>query len=742
MATKSTDNEILGNFNDLLSERYLAYSLSTIISRSLPDVRDGLKPVHRRILFAMSQLKLDPTSSFKKCARVIGDVIGKYHPHGDAAVYESLVRLAQDFALRYPLIHGQGNFGSIDGDNAAAMRYTESKLTKMATYMLDELDEETVEFRLTYDSQEEEPTVLPAAFPNLLANGTEGIAVGMATSIPPHNLDELCEALLVMIKNPEITTRELIEIIPGPDFPTGGSIIKDSTSILNAYETGKGFVTLRAKWEKEELSHGLYQIIITEIPYQVQKSKLIIKIADLLREKKLPLLSDVRDESSENIRIIIEPKSKSVDPEILMESLFKLSDLQVNIYFNMNVITKDTIPKLMGLKDLLLAFLDHRKVVVTNRSQCRLNKINNRLEIIEGYLIVYLNLDEVIKIIRESDEAKKDLMERFVLSDNQAETILNMRLRSLRKLEEFELNKEKKKLYQEKEDLEGILQSDQKLWKIISAELKEIQKDYSKKTEIGKRKTNLLEKLDIKSDFKLEDFTEKEPITIICSEMGWIKAMKAHNVDLNEIKYKDGDKERFILQASTHDKLLIFTEKGKFYTIGCEKINRARGNGDPIRSIIDIEDSDKIIDMFIYVASNKYLLVSKEGKGFIVNSEDLLAYLKTGKQILSCSEKDKAYLCRLMKGDLVAIIGENRKMLIFPLDEIPHMKKGQGVKLQKYQNSNVLDIKLFSKEEGLSWKVGEKVKTQKDLRGWIDRRATSGKLPPTGFPRTGLFNWY
>ncbi|KKB96384.1 DNA topoisomerase 4 subunit A [Candidatus Arcanobacter lacustris] len=727
-------------FNQALSERYLAYALSTIMSRSLPDVRDGLKPVHRRLLYAMRQLNLNPTNGFKKCARVVGDVIGKYHPHGDVAVYETLVRLAQEFTVRYPLIQGQGNFGSIDGDNAAAMRYTESRLSEVAMLLLKELDDDTVDFKLTYDDQESEPTLLPAAFPNLLANGSEGIAVGMATSVPPHNLHELSDALLYLVKHPEASCADLLKFVPGPDFPTGGIIVENPSTIQTAYEAGRGSFRLRAKWHRENLNHGLYQIIITEIPYQVQKSKLIEKIADLFKEKKLTMLGNVRDESAEDIRIILEPKNRTASEDMIMEVLFKLTDLEIRYNLNLNVLDSDCIPRVMNLKEVLVAFLDHRHKVVLRRSNYRLNKINDRLEILDGLIIAYVNLDEIIKIIREEDEPKEELITRFKLTSNQADAILNMRLRSLRLLEEMVIRKERDQLLIDKEKLELIISDNGTCQKVITDEIKEIQKKFGYSNPLGTRRTEISGAAPVTNLISAEDFIEKEAVTILSSKMGWIRAIKGHSDDISDTKYKEGDEEKFIIKAHTTDKLIIFSEKGKFYTILVDKIARGKGQGDPIRLLIDLENDDEIITMFIAGDNRNLLLASKSGKGFIVSEQDVIASTKTGKQILNLSSKDKAFLCKIVDGDALAIIGDNRKLLIFKVDELPVMKKGQGVALQKYKEAMVSDIKIFNLAEGLSWSLGNKTRLETELIGWLGKRASVGKLPPVGFPKNNKFD--
>lgn len=727
------------SFNEALSERYLAYALSTIMSRSLPDVRDGLKPVHRRLLYAMLQLKLDPQSGFKKCARVVGDVIGKYHPHGDVAVYDTLVRLAQSFSVRYPLVEGQGNFGSIDGDNAAAMRYTEARLTEVALALLNDIDSNTVDFRATYDGSEEEPIVLPAAFPNLLANGSEGIAVGMATSIPPHNAGEICDALLHVIKHPNARTEKLCEFIPGPDFPTGGVLVEPHESIINYYDTGKGSFRLRAKWEKENLSHGLYQIVITEIPYQVQKSKLFERIAELFQEKKLALLGNIRDESTEEIRIILEPKNRNVDPAMLMESLFKLTDLEVRISLNMNVIASANVPKVLNLREVLQEFLNHRHIVLLRKSNYRLGKIAARLEILEGLLIAYLNLDKIIKIIREEDEPKKEMMKRFKLTENQAEAILNMRLRQLRKLEEIEIQNEHSTLMKEKQELEALLKDEKLRWSVIASEIKDIKKRFGESTKLGKRRTGFSEAPQLQ-DISIEAFVEREPITVFCSKMGWVRAVKGHNEDLSDIKYKEGDEERFVVKTHTTDKLLIFASDGRFFTLGCDKIQRGKGQGEAIRIMIDLDENHDLVFMKSHEAQGKLLIASSSGKGFIVKEEDVIAQTRSGRQVLNLAGNETAKIATPAIGDKVAVIGENRKLLIFNIGEIPEMKRGAGVKLQSYKDGGISDAKCFNSKDGLSWNMGGRVRTETNIIEWFGKRSSTGKQPPQGFPKSNRFN--
>lgn len=730
------------SFRTTLEEKYLAYALSTITSRSLPDVRDGLKPVHRRLLYAMLLLKLDPKSGYKKCARVVGDVIGKYHPHGDVAVYEAMVRLAQNFAVRYTLVEGQGNFGSIDGDNAAAMRYTEARLTDIAMALLEGIDEDTVGFRPTYDGSETEPVVLPSAFPNLLANGSEGIAVGMATSIPPHNVGELCDALIYLIGNPECSVAKLARHIPGPDFPTGGIIVEPEANIVNAYETGRGAIRLRAKWHVEELSHGMYQIVITEIPYQIQKSRMIEKIAELYKDKKLPLLGNIRDESAEEIRLILEPKNRSVDAEMLMESMFRTTDLETRFNMNLNVLDATGTPRVMNLKEILFAFLEHRLDVLIKRTNYRLGKIAHRLEVLGGLMIAYLNLDEVIRIIREEDEPKPVMMKKWKLTEVQVEAILNMRLRSLRKLEEFEIKSENDALSKEQKELKALLASDEKCWIRITDEIKDIKLRFGPKNPEGKRRTAFAE-APVGKVIDIEAFVEKEPITILCSSMGWIRAIKGHQQDLSDVKYKEGDEEKFLLHGQTTDKLLVFTSDGKFYTINADKLPRvtlkSSGHGEPVRLMVDMDNAAEVVAMSIYNPEANLLVAASSGKGFIVEASEVMAQTRNGKQILNVTEGHKAMICTPVEGDHVAIIGDNRKLLLFPITQIPPMKRGQGVTLQKYKDGGLSDIKTFNLKEGLTWQLGGKIRTETDVKPWLGNRADAGRLPPTGFPRTNKF---
>lgn len=727
------------SFKDILSQGYLSYSLSVIADRALPDVRDGLKPVHRRILYAMNELQLNPASGFKKCARVVGDVIGKYHPHGDSAVYDAMVRLAQDFAVRYPLVDGQGNFGNVDGDNAAAMRYTEARLTDVAMAIMENLDDGTVVFNPTYDGDNQEPAVMPCAFPNLLANGSSGIAVGMATNIPPHNVGEIADALQVLIKKPDCTVADLLQHIKGPDFPTGGELVESPENIQKVYETGRGALKIRARWEKEELSHGLYQIVVTEIPYGIKKSDLIAKIAKLLLEKKLPFLADIRDESAENVRIVLEPRNRNIEPEHLMGHLFKQTDLQINFNLNMNVLDKDHVPGVRNLKEVLQAFLAHRQDVLIRRSTHRLDKINHRMEILEGFLVAYLNLDEVIRIIREEDDAKACLMKTFNLTEVQADSILNMRLRSLRKLEEMQIKDEHTALAQEKAGLEALLVDEALRWKAISAEVAVMKKKFGQSTALGKRRTLIsgaVEEIEV----PVEAMIEKEPITVILSEKGWVRSVKGHIALDDDIKFKDGDRLKFGLHAQTTDKILLFATNGRFYTLQADKLPRGRGFGEPLRLSVDLPEEDDIICMFVYQTGRKRLIVSKRGKGFAVKEDDLVAQTRNGRIILNLVHGDEAKFCLPFEGDTVAIVGSNRKLLIFDALEIPEMTRGQGVFMQKYpEGVSVSDIKLFNKEDGLAYPCGGGTRIETNLVGWMGHRAQVGKMPPVGFPKSNRF---
>ncbi len=722
---------------DALSERYLAYALSTITARSLPDVRDGLKPVHRRLLWAMRQLRLDPEAGFKKCARIVGDVMGKYHPHGDAAIYEAMVRLAQDFAARYPLVEGQGNFGNIDGDNPAAMRYTEARLTEVAQALLEGIEEDAVDFRATYDGEEREPIVLPAAFPHLLANGAAGIAVGMATSIPPHNAGELCAAALELVRNPAAETRDLLRHIKGPDFPTGGILVEAPESIAEAYETGRGGFRVRAKWEVEKGKAGSWVIIITEIPYQVQKARLIEQIAQLLEEKKLPLLADLRDESTEQVRIVLEPKTRNVEPAVLMETLFRATALESRFPLNMNVLDADRTPRVMSLKEVLRAWLDHRHEVLQRRTNHRLGAIARRLEILDGYLIAYLNLDEVIRIIREEDEPKPRLMERFGLNDTQTEAILNMRLRALRRLEEMEIRKEHKKLSAEQKKLQALMKSEAARWQTIGEEIESMRTRFGDGA-LGARRTATGAAL---PEVVVDEaaFVEREPITVILSEKGWIRAQKGHVSLDGELRFKEGDSLSIALHAETTDRLVLFATNGKAFTLKADAIPRGRGDGQPVRLMLDLTNEDAVVTMFVHREGLRYLVAASDGKGFLVKGEELLAEKRTGKQVLNVDPPTEAAVCVPAEGDSIAVIGDNRKLLLFPLDQVPEMTRGRGVQLQSYRDGGLADAKVFTRKEGLSWVLGERTRVETDLRAWVGNRAGAGKAPPNGFPRSNRF---
>ena len=729
------------NLKDALEERYLAYALSTIMSRALPDVRDGLKPVHRRILYAMRELKLDPDQGYKKCARVVGDVIGKFHPHGDQSIYDALVRLAQGFAVRYPMVDGQGNFGNIDGDNAAAMRYTEARMTEVAQALLDGIDEDTVDFKLTFDNVTEEPAVLPGNFPNLLANGSSGIAVGMATNIPPHNVDELCTAALHLIKYPNATVEKLVEMVPGPDFPTGGIIVEPREQILEAYKTGRGGFRLRAKWHKEELPRGGYQIVVTEIPYQVQKMKLVIELAELINEKKTLLLGDVRDESAEDIRLVLEPKTRNIDAGVLMESLFRTSELELRFGLNMNVLSRGQIPNVLSLKDVLKEWLEHRKEVLVRRSQYRLKKIEHRLEVLDGYLIAYLNLDEVIRIIRFEDEPKARLTVRFKLTDVQAEAILNLRLRALSRLEEGEIKKEHAKLTAERRDLKALLKSDDLLWEKITEEVKKTRETYSKKTPLGKRRSLLADAPVI--DMALEAaMVEKEPITVILSDKGWVRALKGHQDDLSKLDFKQGDKLERAIKALSTDKLILFATNGRFFTLDAGQFPGGRGHGEPLRLMVDLEENHDFTEMFVHEPGRKLLVASSSGHGFIVPEDEVVASTRKGKQILNLTEPDEAKVCVPVDGDVIASVGENRKLLIFPRDELNEMTRGKGVILQRFADGALSDVRVFAKKQGLTWldTAGRTFTLQwSELKEWSGARAQAGRIVPKGFPRSNKF---
>ncbi|HBN29718.1 MAG TPA: DNA topoisomerase IV subunit A, partial [Rhodobacteraceae bacterium] len=756
-----------------LGDRYLQYALSTIMHRALPDARDGLKPVHRRILYAMRELKLASNGGFRKSAKISGDVMGNYHPHGDQAIYDALARLAQDFNVRYPLVDGQGNFGNIDGDNPAAARYTEARMTAAAEALMEGLNENAVDFRDNYDGSLQEPVVLPASFPNLLANGSSGIAVGMATNIPPHNIGELCNAALHLIKSPNARDETLMEYVPGPDFPTGGIIVEPSANIAEAYRTGRGSIRLRARWQAEDLGRGMWQIVVTEIPYQVQKSKLIEKIAEIIQLKKIPILADVRDESAEDIRLILEPRAKTVDPAVLMETLFRQSDLEVRFSMNMNVLIDGRTPKVCSMKEVLRAFLDHRRDVLQRRSQFRLEKIDHRLEVLEGLIIAFLNLDRVIDIIRYDDEPKAALMREDwsldhrraasekdyqpplpgegELSDLQAESILNMRLRSLRRLEEMELNRERNALMEERAALEDLLDSESLQWARIAEQLREVRKQFGKDSPNGARRSELAD-APLIEEMPIEAMIEKEPITVVCSSMGWIRAMKGHMALDADLKFKDGDEARFMFHAQTTDKVILFGSNGRFYTIAGSALPGGRGTGEPLRLIVDLPNESSIVDLFLHEPGRKLLVGSSDGDGFVVPEVDVLAQTRSGRQVLNVKDKVVAKVCTPVVGDHVAVISLNAKLLVFPLSELPEMTRGKGVRLQKYKSARsaqgtldldggLSDIVTFNWTDGLSWQMGGgKTRTETDMTEWLAKRAGAGKRPPHGFPKNNRFS--
>ena len=758
-----SDKSILAEpLSRAIGERYLTYALSTIMNRALPDARDGLKPVHRRILYAMRELKLNATGGFRKSAKISGDVMGNYHPHGDAAIYDAMARLAQEFNVRYPLVDGQGNFGNIDGDNPAASRYTEARMTIVAEALLEGLNEDAVDFRENYDGTLSEPIVLPASFPNLLANGSSGIAVGMATNVPPHNISELCDACLHMIKNPNARIETLVEKIRGPDFPTGGTIVEPPENILNAYKTGRGSFRLRARFSIEDIGRGQWQIVISEIPFQVQKSKLIEKIAELIQTKNIPILEDVRDESAEDVRIVLEPKSKNVEPNVLMETLFKISDLEVRFSLNMNVLIDGLVPKVCNLSEVLRAFLDHRRNILKRRSKFRLNKIDNRLEILEGLIVAFLNLDRVIDIIRydenpklalmsedwgqqherakdELDYKRPDISVDGELNEVQTEAILNMRLRSLRRLEEVELVKERDTLMEERANLEDLLADTVQQWNKIAEEIRLTKKQFGKDHSGGERRTDFAEAQDFE-EVPIEAMIEREPITVVCSVMGWIRAMNGH-IDLDrELKFKDGDGPAIIFHAQTTDKLLALGSNGRFYTLLASNLPGGRGMGEPLRLMVDIPDEAKIVNIMPYIPDQRLLLASSAGDGFIVRHDDVIAQTKNGKQILNVKGDSVAKVCRNINGDHIAVVGENRKVLIFPITELPEMVRGKGVRLQKYKEGGLSDITTFDLLNGLSWlDPAGRTRTETNLEEWTGKRATAGRMAPRGFPRNKKF---
>ena len=726
-----------------LEERYLAYALSTIMNRALPDARDGLKPVHRRILYVMRTLRLDPGATFKKSAKIVGDVMGNFHPHGDQAIYEALVRLAQDFASRYPLVDGQGNFGNIDGDNAAAYRYTEARMTEVARLLLDGIDEDAVDFRSSYDGTGEEPAVLPAAFPNLLANGSQGIAVGMATSIPPHNAAELCDAALFLIDNPKARSRTLLKYVHGPDFPTGGVVVDKPAEIAEAYTTGRGSFRVRARWEKEDLGRGTYSIVITEIPWLVQKSRLVEKLAELINEKKLPLVADVRDELAEDLRLVIEPRSRTVDAELLMESLFKLTELESRIPLNMNVLVKGRIPQVLGLAEVLREWLDHRRDVLVRRSKHRQAEIEHRLEVLGGFLVAYLNLDKVIKIIRREDEPKPVLMKEFKLSDVQADSILNMRLRNLRKLEEMEIRAEEKALREELKSIKSLIGSTDKQWKTIAGEIKELKIKFGPKTDLGKRRTTFAEVPEHDVAAIEEAMVVREPITVVVSEKGWIRALRGHVSDLSSVTFKTDDALKFAFPTETTAKILIFAGNGKFYTLEASKLPGGRGHGEPVRLYFDIEQDADVVAALAYEGQRKFLVASYGGNGFVVPEDEVLGTTRKGKQVLNLKGADKAAAMTVVNGELTATIGENRKLVIFPLEQVPEMTRGRGVRLQRYKEKGLADVATFKGSDGLTWidTAGRSFAlTLKELANWRGDRGAAGRVRPDRFLTNNKFN--
>ncbi len=721
-----------------LGERYLAYALSTITSRSLPDSRDGLKPVHRRLLYAMRQLRLDPSAGFKKCARVVGDVMGRYHPHGDQAIYDAMVRMAQDFSARYPTVEGQGNFGNIDGDNPAAMRYTEARLTRYALALLEGIDEDAVDFRPNYDGTEDEPAVLPASVPNLLCNGANGIAVGMATSIPPHNLGEVCDAALHLIAHPDAGNASVADLVTGPDFPTGGVIAESRAVIEEAYATGRGSLRLRARWSVEPLKRGMYQIVVTEIPYQTPKGRLVERIAELISQRRLQMLADVRDESAEDLRLVFEPRSRTVQPGVLMEQLFRHTDLETRIALNMNVLHGGKVPQVMNLRALLQAFLDHRHDVLLRRTRHRLDRIARRLEIVGGYLIAYANLEEVIRIIREADEPKAEMMGRWSMSAVQAEAILDMRLRALRRLDEIEIRKEHERLTAEQKQLEDLLARKDRRWKRIAEEIRRVRDHFGAQSPGGSRRTQIV---DAPGPVVLpaEVVLVREPITIICSQKGWIRAVRGHLDDLADLKFKDGDRGRFVLRAQTTDRLIVVGTDGRFYTLACGRLPGGRGHGEPIRLMIGLGNDQDIVDLLVHEPGRKLVVAASDGRGFVVPEDAVLAQTKAGRQVLNVSADTEAQVCVPVTGDAVAVVGTNRKLIVFPVSELPEMTRGRGVILQRYKDGGLSDVAVFTMKDGLSWRAGERTRTETALDAWIGRRAGAGRAAPRGFPRSNRF---
>ena len=741
LAPPPEDGVLPVDLRSALEERYLAYALSTITQRALPDVRDGLKPVHRRVLWAMRELKLDPGAAFKKCARVVGDVIGKYHPHGDQSVYDAMVRLAQDFAQRWPLVEGQGNFGNVDGDNPAAMRYTEARLTEVARLLLDGLEENAVDFRPTYDGSEEEPIVLPGAFPNLLANGSQGIAVGMATAIPPHNVAELVDAARLLLANPQATTDDLLAHVKGPDFPTGGVVVDSASVIAESYRTGRGSFRTRARWKVEDLGRGTWVVVVTEIPWLTPKSRLVERIAELINERKLPLVVDVRDESAEDIRLVLEPRARQVDPVVMMESVFKLTELETRIPLNMNVLVRGTTPMVLGLKDVLRNWLDHRREVIQRRAQHRLDAIVRRLEILEGFLIAYLNIDEVIRIVRQGDDPKAELMAAFDLTELQADAILNMRLRSLAKLEEIEIRREHDKLTKEGEELRGLLGSEARQWKRVGKELDGLAKAFGPETPLGKRRTTFEAPPSATAADVADAFVEREPITVVVSEKGWIRALKGHVADVSNLAFKADDKLKLSFATETTAKLIVLTSNGKAFTLDASKLPGGRGMGEPIRLMVDFDDGADIIDAFAHKAGRKRLVVTTAARGFIVAEDQLLSSTRKGRQVANLDDA-RVLTFAVADGDTVAIVGQNRKLLLFPLAQVAEMARGAGVRLQRYKDGGVSDAKVFTLADGFSFTTnGGKVWSLKsdELRDWLGNRGEAGRLPPRGFSASNRF---
>ena len=741
-APPSGDGADVVNLKDALEERYLAYALSTIMGRALPDARDGLKPVHRRILYGMNILRLDPGAAFKKSAKIVGDVMGSFHPHGDQAIYDALVRLAQDFASRYPLIDGQGNFGNIDGDSAAAYRYTEARMTDVAGLLLEGIDEDAIDFRDNYAGDQKEPVVLPAAFPNLLANGSQGIAVGMATSIPPHNVAELCDAALYLITHPAATSEQLVNFVPGPDFPTGGIIVDQRESIVETYRTGRGSFRVRARWSKEDGGRGTWVVVVTEIPYMVQKSRLIEKMAELINEKKLPLVTDIRDESAEDVRVVIEPRARTVDPAVMMESVFRLTELESRLSMNMNVLVDGTVPRVVSLAEALRQWLDHRRDVLVRRSRHRLEAIEHRLEVLAGMLIVFLHLDEVIRIIREEDEPKDALKARFALSDVQANYILDTRLRSLRRLEEMQLRTEHDELVKEKAEIESLLADEAKQWKAVTWQVRDVRKKFGPETKLGKRRTTFETAPETSEIDLTEAMIEREPITVVVSQKGWIRALKGNVADLSTLAFKNDDALKTSFFAETTSKIIVVATNGKAFTLEASKLPGGRGHGEPIRLMVDIDEGEDILDVILYRAGVKMLIAGSDGRGFVVGQDDLISSTRKGRAVLNVDSPAKAALAVEASGDHVAIVGENRKLLVFPLGQIPEMARGKGVRLQRYKDGGVADAKIFALEDGLTWKdsAGRNFTVDKrELKDWIGNRAEAGRLPPKGFPRNNRF---